>query len=247
MELVLTVFDDMNEQRHKALVAGITFNLLNQSIYKIHCLKPSSVDVPCDIVNGHKLKLVDIDHNLTYHELFEYANDNIKYTTAGIVDYDVMLDYSTNWFELQKVLIDNPKIIVALGKHNNNGNSSFTAIRSAADDHRGLFFRTPVKLIDDKLFAIDLDVDTASSVVFDSLARSGYFPLNLSSRYRLFAADYRKRTRISDGNTIRLLPDFDLVKSVDSLIQSAGVDESVRYSVICEVLTSLAKLKDAAK
>lgn len=242
MELVLTISGDVNEQRYKALVAGITYNLLNQSIYKIHCLKPSAVDVPCDVVNGSKLKLVDIDHSLSYRELFEYANDNIKYTTAGIIDYDVMLDYSTNWFELQKVLIDNPKIVVALGKHSNDGNSSFTAIRSAADDHRGLFFRTPVKLSD-----INFDIDTASAVVFDSLARAGYFPLNLSSRYRLFAADYRKRTRVSEGNTMRLLPDFDLVKSVDSLIQSAGVDESVRYSIICEVLTSLAKFKDATR
>ena len=124
-------------------------------------------------------------------------------------------------------------------------------------------FKTPIFLDD-----VDFEIGTigADNALANRFKKAGFIPVNLASRYRVYHYDvcrgktstnavnvhYNESkdlgsvfTRKPEERGYYLVPDFDRMKSIDSVLDGLGVDDITKYIIICDILSQFIKIDNS--
>lgn len=202
---------------------------------------------------------------MTYKDAFDYANDALSGEVCAIANLDIFIDDQSNWPRLQQILQHQQRIVFCLSR--TEFNLDGTSFRDPglmswafANSQDAWIFRAPVQ-VDNCDFCIGtIGCDNA---IAHRLKHAGFLPVNAPQQFKIFHLDrirgktlqnlheIHKHERSGEGvgrNPERegqyLLPDIDMIRSVDHLLQSLKVNELQRYEVICDVLNRFMKLEN---
>jgi len=223
--------------------------------------------IPASIKSDEKIKLVTVKSRPTFREMVDYANEHILRKTAVIANLDIFFSADSDWYEAEKLLVENERMVLALSRHEFESRSNIFLDPTLgkifyANAQDAWLFKTPLKVDN-----VDFEVGTlgADNAFADRLVKGGYIPVNLASRYQIYHFDvcrgknganavevhYRDSveqnslySRFPEKSGLYFVPDFDKCNSVDHFLNAIGVDSVSKYRIICDLLSSIMKVNN---
>ena len=232
----------------------INANLSNPKIYHVHALSVDpNLQIPEWLSSNSKFTyhLITkrdnsvVKSGITYREAFEYANEKIpKDSVVCLSTPHIFLDHNSEWSEAKKLLNNN--IVLCLSRYEFDGNESAKKderFQNLAYAHvqNSWVFKTPF-IVRDCNFK--MDTITADNKISDRIKISGYIPVNSPNQFKTYHYSSKTESDISSDELVKdlkrgyyLLPDIDVIKSIDKLVDNLGLGPVQKYNVICDIMS----------
>lgn len=266
MELVIHFCNEKRVDRLNEFLFCLQKNLDNPIFDVIHCLCMDGVVLPDTMLAREHLKVVPVSSRPTFTELVEYANKNVS-GVAAIANLDIFFDINSKWSEAELYVSDNRNVVLALSRteyvdeHTKFLDPNLSALGYATAQDAWVFM-APIKVSD-----CDFEIGTmgADNAFADRLKKSGYYPMNYGTRYKIFHFDVCRGKTAANANAIHfqdsvsqdsiysrypeekgsyLVPDIEKITSVDGIIMALGVDPVTRYFLICDLMSRYIKISN---
>lgn len=265
LTILVQYYNDSNPERQAEIDYCFRYNLENPCVHKLIHFNEPGTKVPDWMLNHPKFVLVPSKDRITYKQAFDYASKNLKDGSfVTVMNADIFLTKESAWNEMLTHLKNDPKIVYALSRHDFDGTRLYkdpTLQRLAyANAQDAWFFMTPMKFpVVDCAFRIGtMGCDNA---IAERFKRSGYLPINSPNKFKIghydvcrgkngsnFMQDKYKNINkdvISpEKNGQYLLPDIDAIQSVDSLLLSLNASREYKYSLICDIMSTILKINN---
>jgi hypothetical protein len=207
--LILQYYNDTDQKRQEELDFCLIENLKNPIFKRVINLVESNVNVPENIKQHPNYHEVFIGKRLTYQEVFNYCNNNLKYESVVLSNLDIRFNNQTD-------LIIPKNQIVALSRVENNNYDLFSSVTS----QDAWVFHPPVNIQNCNFELGSLGCDNA---IADRISKSGYQIINRGTKFISFHIDkvrsnekkkekYIKNYPEKDGYL--LLPDYDNINKL---------------------------------
>ena len=189
-----------------------------------------------------------VDSKLTFREAFEYANEKIgKDNLVCVCNPDIFLDHNSPWKDVEKMI--DFKMIPCLSSYEFDGDESAKKdekLQNLAYAHvqNAWIFKTPF-IIRDCNF--EMNMPFCDNKIADRIRISGYIPMNNPNKFKLYhyqrqkdkkyaKFDEEKETKMLERGYY-LLPDVDVIQSVDKLMDDLGLTFVQKYQIICNIMS----------
>lgn len=259
IDLVIHYCGDSRAQRLAEYDLCVAKNLENPFVDAVHNLGIAAVPIPDRFRTHPKWRQVVIDRRMTFADAFRYASSTLAGRFVGICNLDIFLDATSDWNAAER-LVRTTQIVLcqsrleyaADGSIHRDPDFGRLAFATAQD---AWFFVAPITPPSCEFEIGTMGCDNALA---DRLRKAGRVPVNMASRYRVLHVDnFRNKngantkavhthesiergtvySRFPEREGCYLVPDIDLVKSVDSLMTLLQVDDLRRYQVICDLVS----------
>jgi hypothetical protein len=202
--LIVQYYNDSNPERQKELDTCILQNLDNPLFKKVINLSENETQVPENIKNHPKYFEFKIGKRITYQDVINYCNQELKYETVVIGNLDIIYTNQTN-------LTVSKNEVVALSRVENNNYNLFMSMSS-----QDSWVMVPPLNIDNCNFEIgSLGCDNAFA---DRVMKSGLKILNRGTKFLNIHLDqvrnqeqkqkqYLRNNAMDEGYL--LIPDYD--------------------------------------
>lgn len=267
LELIVQYYSDDRECRKNELDFCVRMNLSHPFIDRVHSLSENDGGIPEDIRTSSKFTSVCLGRRMTFQDAFEYANGTLVGKMIGISNLDIFLDNASSDWEAAERLLRARPVVLCQSRTEFSADGQvyldpvFTRL-AFANAQDAWFFISPLRLEN-----IDFEVGTlgCDNAIADRIKKAGVLPVNMASRYRIFhrdecrgkhggntnqshrseaAARGQVYSRFPEKDGYHLLPDIDLVPSVDEVLKALGVDELLRYRIVSEILTERIRISN---
>ncbi len=200
---------------------------------------------------------------LSYADAFSYANSTLAGETCCLTNLDIFLDTSPKWLEMQELLSRQMIFCLSRTEYSLDGQTWIDPNMlkwALAVSQDAWIFRAPIYVENCDFGLGTLGCDNA---IAHRIKKSGYTPVNAAQQFKIFHLDRaRDKSYVNHINIYTqerqgaalgqfperqgqfLLPDIDLCKSVDQILNELKIGDLMRYTVVCEVLSKLVTLKN---
>jgi len=268
INLIVQYVNDPRPSRQGEYDECMRHNLANPHLKAIHNLQElPSIRVPNEFRNHPKYREQELGRWMTYTDAITYANRMFSSQICGIINLDIFLDHDTNWPLAAQILHSEPRMVLCLSRTEFNP-ADGSSLRDAklmtwnfANSQDAWIFRVPLENVKNCDFKIGtLGCDNA---IAHRLKQAGYLPVNAPQRFKVYHIDRVRGKNLDNQHQIHdrertqrgrsshpevegqyLLPDMDMMRSVDQLLQSLKKNELQRYEIICDVLNRFVKLRN---
>lgn len=264
IHLILQYVNDRRAERQAEYDECLRRNLANPRVTAVHELQEhAGVVVPDEFARHPKFKRFALGKWLTFRDAFEHANRELAGEVCGLLNLDIFVDPAIDYDKLAMATAQ--RIVFCLSR---------TEFESEANVYRdpGLlsvafansqdawFFRAPIHV---ERCDFELGTLGCDNAIADRIRRSGYLPVNAPQQFRVFHYDRARgktlanqkeilrEERAGRGQSARpeeegqyLLPDFDMIRSVDELLAQFKASELERYALICDVFSRHLKARN---
>lgn len=259
IELIIHYCGDPREARRLEYDYCVRRNLEHPFVDRIHNLGLRGVPVAADIGGHPKWHDAFIDHRMTFRDAFAYANEHLAGRMAGVCNLDIFLDAGSDW-SAAEALLRREKLVLCQSRTEfvppaaSHLDPAFARI-AHANAQDAWFFVAPVDPP-----AIDFEIGTlgCDNALADRIRRIGYVPVNLASRFRVMHYDLCRGKQGENTNRVHksesetrgtvysrfperegcyLVPDFDMVTSLDQLVAKLGLSPLQKYQLICDTMS----------
>jgi len=253
LHLIVNYHNGTDSAEQEEIDYCINANLSNPQVSRVHVLSVDpNLQIPEWLSSNPKYThhlISDRDNSvvkskITYREAFEYANENIpKESIVCLSTPHIFLDHNTEWSESKKLLDNN--IVLCLSRYEFDGEESAKKdekLQNLAYAHvqNSWIFKTPF-IVRDCNF--EIDTITADNKISDRIKISGYIPVNSPNQFKTYhycskADEPPSANLVSDlKRGYYLLPDIDVIQSIDKLVENLGLGPVQKYRVICDIMT----------
>jgi hypothetical protein len=264
INLIVQYVNDPRPQRQAEYDDCLRRNLANPYVKSVHDLQErGDVTVPEDVARHPKFKQSRLDRWMTFADAFAYANQALAGETCCVANLDIFLDPTSDWSQVSELLRTQRMVLclsrcelAADGTIFRDPHLMHLAFANAQD---AWVFRTPIAVE-----RCDFGVGTmgCDNAIAHRIKQAGYLPLNAPQRCRVVHVDRARGKTIANQDDIYraerrekepsrayperegqyLLPDIDMVKSVDQILTEFRATELERYAVICDVFSRFVKV-----
>jgi hypothetical protein len=263
INLIIQYVNDSRPARQGEYEECLRRNLQNPHVKEVHNLQErTDVRVPDEFKTHAKYREHWLGKWMTYRDAIRYANKTFPGQICGIINLDIFLDDKANWPLMQQILLG--KIVFCLSR--TEFNIDGTTFRDPglmawafANSQDAWIFRAPLEHISNCNFRVGtLGCDNA---IAHRIKQAGYLPVNAPQQFKIFHIDRARGKTFQNQHEIHkqerqergpgshpevegqyLLPDMDMIRSVDQLLQSLKASDLQRYEVICDVFSKFVKL-----
>lgn len=258
LHLIVQYCQDPRPERQAEFDACLAANLDNPWVITVHNLVEPHVVVPQRFATHAKYSEHRVPDWLTYQRAFQFANQQLDGEVVAVTNLDIMLDPATDW-AAAAALVQTREQVLCLGRHETDGQRVWRdealARLAFANSQDAWLFRAPALVLD-----CDFEVGTlgCDNAIAERIKRSGLTPVNAGQRFRVLHLDAvrgksggnarmvhgseGRRTRHPEEQGQYLLPDLDMVTSIDQLMQALGLGEMDRYRLACDLVSSRFKI-----
>ena len=235
-------------------------NLTNPFIKRVHSLVEPQTRTPEEFRNHPKYTGIPVGDWMTYRAALDYANTVVPREIVCIANLDVFLDdQTTDWGVAEPALRSGVVLCLSRTEANEDGTSSrdpHLAKWAFANSQDAWLFEAPFEVPECDFEVGILGCDNAFA---ERVRRTGRIPLNAPSRFKIFHVDRCRGKTVPSQQRVHnleqpvrshrhpekegqfLLPDMDMVRSVDALLNSVKASDLQRYTVICDVFNRFLK------
>jgi hypothetical protein len=262
INLIIQYVNDSRPARQSEYDECIRRNLANPHVKAVHNLQERvDVLVPNEFKDHGKYRQRELGKWMTYGDAFEYARSALSGEICAVINLDIFLDDKANWPLMRQTL--QQKIVFCLSRteFNPNGTSfrdPFLKSWAFANSQDAWMFRAPLENVNHCDFCVGtLGCDNA---IAHRIKQAGYLPVNAPQQFKIFHLDRVRGKTLQNQYEIYarerksprcyperegqyLLPDIDMIRSVDQLLQSVNATDLQRYEVICDVFNKFIKLR----
>jgi hypothetical protein len=240
-------------------------NLANPHVELVHDLQEApGVVVPDEFADHPKFRRYPLGKWLTFRDAFDYANAQLSGEPCCLMNLDIFLDPNLDWSLVCAPL--RQRIVFCLSRTEFNADQ--TSYRDPdlmtwafANSQDAWLFMPPVQID-----GCDFELGTlgCDNAIAHRVRQAGYRPVNAPQQFRIFHYDRARGKTLENQQAIYdaerqqqqgrgthperqghyLLPDFDMIKSVDQLLDTFKASELDRYSIICDVFSKFIKLSN---
>jgi len=200
---------------------------------------------------------------MTFQDAFAYANQELVDEVCGVTNLDIFLDPTVNWSRAAD-LLRKQRVVLCLSRSELGADETTFRDRQLlrwafANSQDAWIFRSPITVE-----RCDFGVGTmgCDNAIAHRIKEAGYLPLNAPQQYRVVHVDSARGKTFQNQHDIYkseregkgpprayperdgqyLLPDIDMVKSVDQILRDFKATEHDRYAVICDVYSRFLKV-----
>jgi len=259
IHLIIDFYADARADRREELLTSIRRNLAHPAIEAVYNLGSAEHRPPVDVVSHPKYRSHPLDHRLTFHDTFAFANDQLADRFVGVCNLDISLDPASDWATAEQlvrndnlVLCQSRKECAADGSTHLDPEFARVAYANAQD---AWFWVAPFEVPNSSFELGTLGCDNA---IADRIRKAGRIPVNLASRFRVLHLDICRGKHGGNTNAVHrqehetrsvvysrfperegcyLLPDFDAIDSLDKLAAVLGVSPLQKYQMICDAMS----------
>jgi len=264
INVLIQFVNDARPERQAEYDECVRRNLANPHVKMVHNLEEHErVRVPEEFRAHPKFRTVKLGRWMTYKDVFDYASANLAEQTCCLVNLDIFLDPASDWAVAADAAAR--KIVFCLSRTEYSDDGSTYRDPELLDSAFAVsqdawLFQSPMAVHDCDFRVGTMGCDNA---IAHRIKQAGYVPVNAAQRFRVFHYDrFRGKTlnnqheiyaRERGGKEVRtyperegqyLLPDVDMARSVDKILESLKVSELDRYVVVCDVLNRLVKVNN---
>ena len=264
INVLVQYVNDARPARQAEYEACLRRNLENPYVKSVHELQERpDVVVPDELRKHRKFRQFALGKWMTYRDAFDYANATLPDEVCCLLNLDIFLDPATDWSLMPKML--QKKVVLCLSRFEFNDDG--TTFRDPglmnwafANSQDAWLFRSPVH-VDNCDFGVGtLGCDNA---IAHRIKQAGYLPINAPQQFRIFHYDRARGKSLDNQHEIYqrerkdkgrstyperegqyLLPDIDMLKSVDQVLDQLKVSNLQRYSVICDVISRFMQVRN---
>jgi hypothetical protein len=256
VNVLLQYVNDPRPARQAEYEECVRRNLQNPSVKLVHNLQEHpKVVVPEEFASHPKFRSVSLGRWMTFRDAFDYANSTLPGETWCIINLDIFLDSSADWASAAQVVA--AKIVFCLSRTEfvpGEGSRRDPALMNwaFANSQDAWLFRAPIQIDN-----CDFPVGTigCDNAIAHRIKQAGYMPINAGQQFCVHHYDRARGKTVGNQNEIHaeerkgkvprtyperegqyLLPDIDVIRSVDKLLDALKVTDLDRYSVICDVM-----------
>lgn len=268
INIVLQYANVPNPGRMAEFDECIRLNLANPHVESLHNILEPGVTVPDEFRNHPKYREKPHHRWMTYQDAFEYAGAELAGKCVCVCNLDIFLDPSgTDWSQAA-ALVQREPIVFCLSRFEFNPENKSAFVDpgfqrlGSANTQDAWIFKAPFVVPNSDFEIGTLGCDNA---IAHRIKLAGRVPVNMASRFKIFHYDHcRKKThanqfevhtkdRATRGLKVSqypeklgqyLVPDFDVIRSVDAVLNAVNANEFQRYMVICDVMSNLIKIKN---
>lgn len=266
LDLIIQYCGDSRTERNSEYDFCVRRNLAHPFVDRVHNLGLADVTIPADIRKHAKWNDLFINRRMTFKDAFGFASEHLVGKMVGICNLDIFLDEESDWGAAES-LVRNERIVLCQSR------IEFTPPASAhldpafarmahANAQDGWFFVAPV---DPPAIEFELGTLGCDNALAERIRRIGYMPVNLATRFKIMHFDLFRGKQGANTNEIHkaesekrgtvysrfperegcyLVPDFDVVKSLDQLSDSLGLSPLQKYRVICDMISQYVTIRN---
>lgn len=264
IHLIIDYYTDARPDRREELLTSVRRNLANPAVDAIYNLGSADHRPPDDVLAHPKYSAHPLDHRLTFHDTFSFANKHLPGRFVGVCNLDISLDAASPWAGAEQ-LVRNDNLVLCQSRtecaadgstHLDPAFSQF-AYANAQD---AWFWIAPFDVPNCEFELGTLGCDNA---IADRIRKAGRVPVNLASRFRILHLDICRGKHGGNTNAVHrqeqqarsvvysrfperegcyLLPDFDAMNSLDKLAATLGLNPLQKYQMICETMSRFIRI-----
>ena len=266
LELILSYFVDGRSDRQLEYDFCVRKNLEHPFVDRIHNLGLREAQVPAEFRSHPKWHDAFIDRRMTFEDAFDHANRHLAGRMVGICNLDDFLDAGSDWTQAESLLRHN-KVVLCQSRREFTPPATTHLDPTFARLYHALtqdawFFLAPLAPPD-----IGFEIGTlgCDNALAERIHRLGYLPVNLASRFRVMHydvcrskdadntvgihhAEARSQARVVSRHPERdgcyLVPDFDAITSLDTLVAQLGLSPLLKYKLISEIMTRFIRVNN---
>ena len=228
----------------------------------IHDLAEREGDVvPDEFARHPKFRRQEHGRWITFRDAFDFANAHLAGKTCCILNLDIFLDPAANWAMAAELAARNVVLCLSRTEFDPAGapyRDPQLMKGAFASSQDAWVFRAPIRIDRCEFHLGTLGCDNA---IAHRLKEAGYRPVNAPQQFRVFHYDRARGKTVDNQHAIYakerghlartyperegqyLLPDIDMLRSVDQVLEDLKVGDLDRYSVICDVLSRFVKIR----
>lgn len=266
LELILHYFDDGRSDRQLEYDFCVRKNLEHPFVDRIHNLGLRDASVPPEFRSHPKWHDALVDQRMTFKDAFDHANRHLAGRMVGICNLDTFLDAGSDWSKAESLLRQN-KVVLCQSRLEFTPPATTHLDPKFANFYHGItqdawFFLAPLEPPD-----IEFEIGTlgCDNALAERIRRLDYLPVNLASRFKVMHydvcrskdayntvqihhAEARSRTGVVSRHPERdgcyLVPDFDRITSLDTLVAELGLSPLLKYKLISEIMTRFIRINN---
>jgi hypothetical protein len=253
IHLIVQYFRDPSQQRAEEYHECLRRNLANPWIERVYNLSETAESAAPEEFRGHpKLAEIPLGRGLRYGDVVDFAAATLAGKIVAFSNLDIFLDPTSNWAAVE-ILTEQP-IVLCLSRTDlrPDGTTSRDA-RSAqiwfGNSQDAWLFRAPIKVPD---CDFELGIVGCDNAFAHRVKRAGYVPLNVGGTLRAMHLHADRQPRSRPEHTRRperegqyLVPDFDVLRSVDAILAAVNANDLQRYVIICDVLNRVMSVRNS--
>lgn len=266
IHLIIDYYEDARPDRREELLTSLRRNLSHPAIDAVYNLGSGDHRPPEDVVADPKYVSHPHDHRLTFADAFAFANERLAGCVVGLCNLDIHLDPAANWAEAENLVRGGQIVLCQSRTELNSDGTTYldpTFARLAhANAQDAWFWLAPLEVPNCTFELGTLGCDNA---IAHRLRVAGKIPVNLASRFRIFHLDSCRGKNGRNTNAVHrqesegraaiysryperdgcyLVPDYDRLGTIDSLLNDLKVPDVNRYVIACEIVSSLIRIQN---
>ena len=256
-------YNDKNAGRQNEIDFCFRYNLNNPFVERLITFNEPTTKLPTWLSNHQKTVVIPCKHRLTYKLAFEYASTHLKHKMVCVSNADIFITDNSPWDTMLKNDgFANGKLVYAQSRHDFDGTRLYKdpALQRMAYAHAqdAWFFVPPINVPDCDFELGTLGCDNA---IADRFRKAGIQPINSPNTYKIGHYDIcRGKTgsnymtdkfrEMNKGKTspekrgYYLVPDIDMVQSVDQLLKDMRASDEYKYEIICDIMSKHIKINN---
>jgi hypothetical protein len=267
LDLIVQYFGDERDGRRAEYDFCVRRNLAHPYVDTVYSLGVEGLPPPDDIAGHPKFQPRPLSRRLRFRDAFEFANANLGGRMVGICNLDIFLDSATSDWAAAEALIRSAPIVLCQSRiefdppDRTHLDPAFLRLAFAAAQD-AWFFVPPLSVEN-----IDFELGTlgCDNALADRIKRAGGIPVNMASRFRVCHYDVFRGKTGATTNAVHereagrrgrpastfperegcyLLPDIDMLPSIDAVVKALGLSPLRRYQLICDILSQEIKIKN---
>jgi len=263
LHLIIQYCNDPRPERAAEYDECLRRNLANPAIVAVHNLLENQTAVPDEFRSHEKYREHKLGRWMTYKDALEYAGERLPGQAVAIANLDIFLDATSNWADAAKIVATTDIVLclsrIEWGKDGTSFKDPGLAQLAFANTQDAWIFRSPLHVPN-----CDFEIGTlgCDNAIAHRIKQAGKIPVNAASQFRIFHYDRARGKSFANQHEVHgaerahrprrrpeeegqyLLPDIDMVKSVDQLLAALKATDLQRYSVICDIMSRFIRIRN---
>jgi len=260
LHLIIDYYQDSRTARAEEFYFCMRNNLAHPEVEFLWNLGADEGFLPEDIRRHQKYRFQPGQERLTFRRAVDFANSQLNDKLVGIINLDICLESGhSSWAEAER-LVRNSMLVLCQSRWELQPDRTLArdpgyARIAFANTQDGWFFVPPLTIAD-----IDFELGTlgCDNAFAHRLHVAGKVPVNMGSRYRLMHVDRSRGKHAGNANSVHqsehlqrhstyssfperqgcyLVPDFDLVSDLHTLVDALQLSPLDEYRLKCDVLS----------
>lgn len=258
IHLMLQYCNTADPARQAEFDACVARNLDHPWVAEVHNLVEPGVRVPETLAGHPKYRETRVPAWLTYAAALDHAATHLAGQVVGLCNLDIFLDPDSDWAAAADLVRARPVVLAQArwewAPDRTPWKDESLMPLAFANSQDFWLFQAPLDVPD---CAFELGLMGCDNAFADRIRATGRQPVNAPDRWRVFHYDrvrgktgatalaVHKQTRQHGVLNRRpeekgqyLLPDLDVVRSLDTLAGQLGLDELERYQIACDMMSA---------